>query len=468
VLLDLGRGANRLGGSALAQCCGQLGEAVPDVENAADLSGLFSLVQEFIAAGKLLAYHDRSDGGLLVTLLEMAFAGRCGFAVDLQGIQGDDLARLFSEEAGAVLQVADADLESLRARAIALGLGDCCHVIGRAVAGDRVSLTDGEKIVLEDSRARLQQLWARTSYEIQSLRDNPDCASEEYQRVGAEDPGFSVQLSYDPGEDISAPYINTGVRPAVAILREQGVNGHVEMAAAFHRAGFAAYDVHMSDVLGGRRDLADFKGLVACGGFSYGDVLGAGEGWAKSVLFNDAVRAQFQAFFHRDDSFTLGVCNGCQMISTLKELIPGADHWPRFVRNRSEQFEARLALVKVEDTPSVLLSEMAGSHLPIAVAHGEGRAEFAEIHDQDACDASGTVALRYIENDLSVASRYPANPNGSPAGITGLTSLDGRATIMMPHPERVFRTVQYSWAPGEWDEDGGWMRLFRNARQWLG
>jgi phosphoribosylformylglycinamidine synthase len=349
VLLDLGRGANRLGGSALAQCCGQLGEAVPDVENAADLSGLFSLVQEFIAAGKLLAYHDRSDGGLLVTLLEMAFAGRCGFAVDLQGIQGDDLARLFSEEAGAVLQVADADLESLRARAIALGLGDCCHVIGRAVAGDRVSLTDGEKIVLEDSRARLQQLWARTSYEIQSLRDNPDCASEEYQRVGAEDPGFSVQLSYDPGEDISAPYINTGVRPAVAILREQGVNGHVEMAAAFHRAGFAAYDVHMSDVLGGRRDLADFKGLVACGGFSYGDVLGAGEGWAKSVLFNDAVRAQFQAFFHRDDSFTLGVCNGCQMISTLKELIPGADHWPRFVRNRSEQFEARLALVKVED-----------------------------------------------------------------------------------------------------------------------
>jgi phosphoribosylformylglycinamidine synthase len=253
----------------------------------------------------------------------------------------------------------------------------------------------------------------------------------------------------------------------VAILREQGVNGQMEMAAAFHRAGFAAVDVHMSDLHTGRRQLSQFRGLVACGGFSYGDVLGAGEGWAKSILFNERLRAEFAAFFEREDSFTLGVCNGCQMISTLKDLIPGAAHWPRFVRNRSEQFEARLALTRVESSPSILLAGMAGSYLPVAVAHGEGRAEFTDAAAQLACDNSGTVAMRFLDNDLSVASRYPANPNGSPAGITGLSSMDGRATIMMPHPERVFRTVQNSWAPDEWGEDGGWLRLFRNARQWL-
>jgi phosphoribosylformylglycinamidine synthase len=342
------------------------------------------------------------------------------------------------------------------------------HLIGVASPGDAVQLVSSDEVLLQDSRARLQQLWARTSYEIQALRDNPDCAAQEYARHRADDPGLSVQLSYDPAEDVSAPYIATGARPGVAILREQGVNGHVEMAAAFHRAGFAPFDIHMSDILSGRADLEQFKGLVACGGFSYGDVLGAGEGWAKSILFNEAIRARFSDFFQREDTFTLGVCNGCQMVSTLKELIPGAAHWPRFVRNRSEQFEARLALVRVESSPSVLLSDMAGSHLPIAVAHGEGRAQFADAGAQAACEASGTVALRYIENDLTVASDYPANPNGSPDGITGLTSLDGRATILMPHPERLFRTVQYSWAPDEWGEDGGWLRLFRNARQWLG
>ena len=468
VLLDLGRGANRLGGSALAQVCGQLGDSVADMDSAADLKAFFSLVQENLAEGRLLAYHDRSDGGLLVTLLEMSFAGHCGLAIELAGLPGDALARLFSEEAGAVLQVADADLPALQARAAELGLGDCCHVLGRAVSGDAIALVDGGETLLQDSRARLQQLWARTSYEIQALRDNPDCALEEYQRVSAEDPGLSAQLAFDPAQDIAAPFIATGVRPAVAILREQGVNGHVEMAAAFHKAGFAPFDVHMSDILGGRRSLDDFKGLVACGGFSYGDVLGAGEGWAKSILFNPDVREQFSAFFQRQDTFTLGVCNGCQMVSTLKDLIPGADHWPRFVRNRSEQFEARLALVKVESSPSLLLSGMEGSHLPIAVAHGEGRAEFADQQALQTCEATGTVALRYVENDLSVASRYPANPNGSPAGITGLASLDGRATIMMPHPERVFRTVQNSWAPQEWGEDAGWLRLFRNARAWLG
>ncbi|MCB1854246.1 MAG: phosphoribosylformylglycinamidine synthase [Halieaceae bacterium] len=468
VLLDLGRGANRLGGSALAQTWGQLGDEAPDVERPEDLAACFTLVQEFLHRGRLLAYHDRSDGGLLVTLLEMAFAGHCGLQVDLGSLPGRPLAKLFNEEAGAVLQLPRDDLEAFRARAAELGLADCLHLLGEATAGDVIAVREGSASLLEDSRARLQQLWARTSYEIQALRDHPECALEEYQRVLADEPGLSAQLGFDPADDISAPYVATGVRPPVAILREQGVNGQVEMAAAFHRAGFAAIDVHMSDLLAGRQDLARFRGLVACGGFSYGDVLGAGEGWAKSILFNPALRDAFSAFFAREETFTLGVCNGCQMVSTLRELIPGAGHWPRFVRNRSEQFEARLALARVEDSPSVLLADMAGSHLPVAVAHGEGRAEFADQAAHTACEAGGSVALRYIEHDLSVATRYPANPNGSPAGITGLTSLDGRATIMMPHPERVFRTVQHSWAPPEWGEDGGWLRLFRNARRWVG
>jgi phosphoribosylformylglycinamidine synthase len=467
LLLDLGRGANRLGGSALAQVWGQLGDAAPDVENPQDLAAFFTLVQEFLQGGLLLAYHDRSDGGLLVTLLEMAFAGHCGLQLDLEALPGQPLAQLFSEEAGAVVQLRRADVAAFSARAAELGLGDCLHLLGEATAGDVIAIRSGATDLLTDSRARLQQLWARTSFEIQSLRDHPECARQEYDRIAAADPGLSMALSFDAQEDISAPYIATGVRPPVAILREQGVNGQVEMAAAFYRAGFATFDVHMSDLLAGRQDLAGFRGLVACGGFSYGDVLGAGEGWAKSVLFNPRLRDAFSEFFARQDTFTLGVCNGCQMVSTLKDLIPGAGHWPRFVRNRSEQFEARYALARVEPGPSVLLADMAGSHLPIAVAHGEGRAEFADAAAQSACEASGGVALRYLENDLSVATRYPANPNGSPAGITGLTSRDGRATIMMPHPERVFRTVQCSWAPADCGEDGGWLRLFRNARRWV-
>jgi phosphoribosylformylglycinamidine synthase len=468
LFFDLGRGANRLGGSALAQTCGQLGDEVPDLERPADLKALFTLVQELLGSGGLLAYHDRSDGGLLVTLLEMAFAGRCGLDVDLSAVPGGSLDKLFAEEIGVVLQVAVEERDAVLARARELGLSDCTYVVGRAIPGDRVALSSGGETLLDDTRSRLQALWSRTSYEIQALRDNPDCAREEYDRVAGEDPGLTAKLTFDPAEDIAAPYIGSGARPAVAILREQGVNGHVEMAAAFHRAGFAPFDVHMSDVLTGRRKLTDFKGLVACGGFSYGDVLGAGEGWAKSILFNPGVREAFSEFFYREDTFTLGVCNGCQMVSTLRDMIPGADHWPRFVRNRSEQFEARLALVRVESSPSILLADMAGSYLPIAVAHGEGRAEFASEQARQAVESTGTVALRYIENDLSEAERYPANPNGSPGGITGLTSRDGRATIMMPHPERVFRTVQYSWAPPSWGEDGGWMRLFRNARAWLG
>ena len=468
VLLDLGRGASRLGGSALAQACGQIGNVVPDIDDVTDLKNLYTLVQELLGAGQLLAYHDRSDGGLLVTLLEMAFAGRCGLQLEVSSLSGTALEKLFNEEAGAVLQVASPQLEVLRSRAEELGLSKCLHAIGQAVSGDAVSVMDGGQTLLSHNRASLQQLWSRTSYEIQSLRDNPQCAWEEYQRHTTDDPGLSAVLSFDVAEDICAPYIATGARPRVAILREQGVNGHVEMAAAFHRAGFTPVDLHMSDLLSGRADLGQFRGLVACGGFSYGDVLGAGEGWAKSILFNETMRERFSTYFERDDTFTLGVCNGCQMISALKGLIPGAAHWPRFVRNRSEQFEARLALVRVEPSPSILLSDMAGSHLPIVVAHGEGRAEFANGAAQTACDTSGTVALRYIENSLSVAEQYPANPNGSPVGITGLTSEDGRATIMMPHPERVYRTIQNSWAPPQWGEDGGWLRLFRNARVWLG
>ncbi len=468
VLIDLGEGRNRLGGSALAQVYDQLGDTPPDLENPDRLAAFFTLVQELIASRKLHAYHDRSDGGLLVTLLEMAFAGHCGLELDLKGMTGEPLALLFNEEAGAVLQVATAETPSLQLRAAELGLGGCLHILGRAVAGERIDVRHGEQSLLVDSRVRLQRLWSTTSSEIQALRDNPACASEEFQAITDADPGLSAKLSFDPNENVAAPFIATGARPAMAVLREQGVNGHVEMAAAFHRAGFAPRDVHMSDLLEGRVSLDEFHGLVACGGFSYGDVLGAGEGWAKTILFNASLRDQFQAFFARDDSFTLGVCNGCQMVSALQELIPGADHWPRFVRNRSEQFEARLSLVEVQDTPSVLLSGMAGSHLPIAVAHGEGRVEFPDQAALERCESSGTVALRYVNNELGVAQQYPANPNGSLAGITGLCNQDGRITIMMPHPERVFRTVQHSWAPPEWGEDGGWLRLFRNARQWLG
>ncbi|HEY7776622.1 MAG TPA: phosphoribosylformylglycinamidine synthase, partial [Kineobactrum sp.] len=399
LLLDLGRGAGRLGGSALAQVYGQLGNEVPDISSPADLRAFFTLVQECLQAGSLLAYHDRSDGGLLATLAEMAFAGHCGLAVDLSVLPGSAQQRLFAEEAGAVLQVANADVPQLQARAVALGIGDCLHNLGCALAGDAITIADGDAVLLRDSRSRLQGLWARTSYEIQALRDNPECAEEEFERISAPDPGLSAGLGFDPAQDIAAPYINTGQRPRIAVLREQGVNGQVEMAAAFHRAGFTAVDVHMSDLLSGGRSLGDFKGLVACGGFSYGDVLGAGEGWAKSILFNNALRDQFAGFFEREDSFTLGVCNGCQMVSSLRDLIPGAAHWPRFVRNRSEQFEARLALVRVADTPSVLLQGMAGSHMPIAVAHGEGRAAFSSPEAEAACASGNTVALAYVENE---------------------------------------------------------------------
>ncbi|SDI60657.1 phosphoribosylformylglycinamidine synthase [Pseudomonas delhiensis] len=472
ILIDLGRGKNRLGGSILAQTYGKLGQQAPDVDDAEDLKAFFAVIQGLNADGHLLAYHDRSDGGLLAAALEMAFAGHCGLALrldDLASSREELNAALFSEELGAIIQVREAATPEVLAQFSAAGLGDCVAVIGQPVNGDAIELGFNGEPVYSAERRLLQRIWSETSYQIQRLRDNADCADEEFDGLLAEDnPGLSAKLSFDVNDDIAAPYIRKGVRPQVAILREQGVNGQVEMAAAFDRAGFAAVDVHMSDILAGRVSLEDFKGLVACGGFSYGDVLGAGEGWAKSILFNARARDGFQAFFERKDSFALGVCNGCQMMSNLHELIPGTEFWPHFVRNRSEQFEARVAVVQVQESQSIFLQGMAGSRLPIAIAHGEGHAEYESEEALLESDLSGCVALRFVDNHGKVTETYPANPNGSPRGITGLTSRDGRVTIMMPHPERVFRAVQNSWRPDEWQEDGGWMRMFRNARVWVG
>ncbi|MFV3287857.1 phosphoribosylformylglycinamidine synthase [Pseudomonas sp. NY11955] len=472
ILIDLGRGKNRMGASILAQTYGKIAAQAPDVDDAEDLKAFFAVIQGLNADGHLLAYHDRSDGGLLTTVLEMAFAGHCGLDLQLDPLtdsKGDVPAILFNEELGAVIQVRQDATPDVLAQFSAAGLGEgCVAVIGKPVNNGEVSISLNGEVLFDDDRRMLQRQWAETSYQIQRLRDNADCADQEFDLLLEEDnPGLSVKLGFDVNDDIAAPYIKKGVRPQVAILREQGVNGQVEMAAAFDRAGFAAIDVHMSDILAGRVDFETFKGLVACGGFSYGDVLGAGEGWAKSALFNSRARDAFQAFFERTDSFALGVCNGCQMMSNLHELIPGTEHWPHFVRNRSEQFEARVAMVEVQKSNSIFLQGMAGSRMPIAIAHGEGHAEFASEEALLAADLSGCVALRYVDNHGKVTEAYPANPNGSPRGITGLTSRDGRVTIMMPHPERVFRAVQNSWRPDEWQEDAALMRMFRNARVWV-
>jgi phosphoribosylformylglycinamidine synthase len=469
LLIDLGQGRNRLGGSALAQVYKQVGSTPPDLEDPAMLRGFFAAIQALNRAGLLLAYHDRSDGGLFACLAEMCFAGHCGATVSLDGLGDDPVAALFAEELGAVLQVARTEMPAVMDRLAAHGLDGLVHRLGEPNTLDRVDfLFDGASL-LSESRVELQRAWSETTFRMQSLRDNPVCARQEFDALlDVSDPGLCPRVPYDPAEDVAAPLIATGVRPPLAVLREQGVNGQVEMAAAFHRAGFDAIDVHMSDLLSGRVSLADFKGLVACGGFSYGDVLGAGQGWAKSVLFHPELRDIFSAFFERPDSFALGVCNGCQMLSSLRELIPGAAGWPRFVRNVSEQFEARFAQVEVLDSPSLFLRGMQGAVLPIAVAHGEGRADFGDPAAAGKALGQGLVTLRYLDGLGRVAETYPANPNGSPLGITGLTSTDGRVSIMMPHPERVFRSVQNSWHPDDWGEDAPWMRMFRNARVWVG
>ena len=466
LLIDLGGGKKRLGGSVLAQTFGKIGSDVPDVA-ASDVKALFNAMNELKAADAVLAYHDRSDGGALVTLLEMAFAGRCGLNVEIDCAPEQAPATLFNEEVGVVLQVTDERLDEVLGVLASHGLDAATSVIAKPRLDERIVVNTPTFELIDSRRGALQQLWAQNSHAIQRERDNADCADQEFDQICQEDPGLSAELSFEINTDVAAPMIATGIRPKIAILREQGVNGQAEMAAAFHRAGFEAVDVHMSDLKAGRRHLSDFKGLAACGGFSYGDVLGAGEGWAKGVLFDSAMSDQFQAFFERSDSFALGVCNGCQMLSALAPLIPGTDHWPRFARNLSEQYEARLVRVRVEKSASVLFSDMAGSELPIVVAHGEGRAQFAADDSLPNLEASNRVALRYVDNHGETASLFPANPNGSPNGITGICNADGRINIMMPHPERVFRSVQMSWAPSDWPEDSGWMRLFRNARLWV-
>ncbi len=519
ILVDLGQGKNRLAASALTQVYAQLGNETPDVDDPALLRGFFDTIQALQQQGVLLAYHDRSDGGLLATVAEMAFAGHCGVNLQIGALSDSDeaeaaLAALFTEELGAVIQVRREHLATVLLAFDQAGLGGCTHRVGGLNLSDELVIHNGANEVYRATRVALQKTWSETSYRMQALRDNADCAAQEFSLLDdVRDPGLPVRLTFDPAEDLKTPQPNPSpqgsgakdaskdeplpspplikggsftslrttdtskrrvsshdsgdIRPSVAVLREQGVNGQIEMAAAFDRAGFRAVDVHMTDIIAGRVSLADFQGLVACGGFSYGDVLGAGGGWAKTILLNARASDEFAAFFAREDTFGLGVCNGCQMLSQLREMIPGASHWPEFYRNQSEQFEARYAAVEVVESPSLFMRGMAGSMLPIAVAHGEGRAVFSGTSAQAVLD-DGLVALRYVDNYGQATEHYPQNPNGSPLGVTGLCNTDGRFTIMMPHPERLFRSVLHSWRPDGWGEDGPWLRLFRNARVWVG
>ena len=467
LLVDLGFGANRLGGSSLAQVYGSLGATPPDLDSPQRLLGLAAALAELRAQGLVLAYHDRSDGGVFATLAEMAFAGHCGLDVKLPAGANGAAGALFSEELGVVVQVKSANLDAARAIFARHGLGEHTHALGSTTREMRVRIEAAGGRV-DESWEDLRRAWSETSFRMREMRDEPVCAREEFAAAcdpGA--PGLNVALTFDPNEDISAPYIGKA-RPKVAVLREQGVNSQIEMAAVLERVGFESHDVHMTDVLSGRVKLDQFRGLVACGGFSYGDVLGAGEGWAKSILYHPATRDEFQKFFERTDTFSLGVCNGCQMFAALKEIVPGTASWPRFVRNRGEQFEGRFSLVELTRSPSILLAGMEGSMLPIAVAHGEGRAEFANEAAAKAFSAGGLVSARYVNGDRSVATTYPANPNGSPFGIAAITNEDGRVTITMPHPERSFRYAQNSWRPDNAGEYSGWYRMFANARKWGG
>ena len=468
-LIDLGGGRDRLGGSALTQVFNRGGGVPPDLDDAGRLKALFELVQEANANGLLLAYHDRSDGGVITTLLEMAFAGHCGLEIRLDGWAEATLRALFNEELGAVVQVAEANREAFEALLVNYGLASISHRIGRPKEKLGIKLFLGDDTVFKWNWSTLFKAWNETSHAMQRLRDNPQSADAELEwRLDDADPGITPKLTFDPADDIAAAYIRASnsrdKRPRIAILREQGVNGQVEMSAAFTRAGFEAVDVHMSDLASGRIKLADFRGLAACGGFSYGDVLGAGRGWATSILYNDMLREQFAAFFADETKFALGVCNGCQMLAQLKEIIPGAQHWPKFLHNASEQYESRLVTVEVLDSPSLFFQGMAGSRIPVAVAHGEGRVSFPQV----CSPAKSNGAVRFVDNRGKPTENFPLNTNGSPGGLAGFTAANGRVTIMMPHPERVFRSVQLSWHPEQWGEDSPWMRMFRNARVWCG
>lgn len=492
LFVDLGFGKARMGGSAFGQVYNNMTGDAPDLDDTGRLKAFYNVIQQLVAEDKLLAYHDRSDGGLFATLSEMAFAARCGISADIdclmdkflpihhpdfQGDPAEDLSDelynhaaikiLFNEELGAVIQIRQQDRDYIDAAFEAAGLTDAVSRIGSPDFDNEFISFFGYGYFLEQNRADLQRAWQETSHAIQRLRDNPACADSEFALIGDnERSALFADVKFDVNEDIAAPFINSGAKPKIAILREQGVNGQIEMAAAFTRAGFDAYDVHMSDLMAGRFRLADFKMLAACGGFSYGDVLGAGEGWAKSILFHPALRDQFAAFFADPDTLTLGVCNGCQMVSNLAEIIPGAEAWPKFKRNLSEQFEARLSMVHVPKSASLILNEMQGSGLPVVVSHGEGRADFA-LHGGNISADLG-IALQYVDGQNQVTQTYPLNPNGSPQGIAGVTNADGRVTIMMPHPERVYRAAQMSWKPENWTELSGWYRLFAGARKALG
>jgi phosphoribosylformylglycinamidine synthase len=464
-LIDLGGGRNRLGGSALMQVFNRSGGVPPDLDDAARFKAFFDCIQQANAAGLLLAYHDRADGGVMVTLLEMAFAGHCGLSIGLDGWAENTLRALFCEELGAVVQLRRDDVPAFKALLAQHGLTDMAHMVGRPKEKLQIGLRLGDDTLGRWDWSDLMRTWSQTSHAMQRLRDNPVLADSELDwRCDGDDPGISPRLSFDPAEDVAAPFIARGARPRVAVLRDQGVNGQIEMAAAFTRAGFEAVDVHMSDLQAGRRQLKDFHGLAACGGFSYGDVLGAGRGWATSILFNAALREQFAAFFADPERFALGVCNGCQMLAGLKDIIPGADYWPRFRRNTSEQYEARFVTLEVLESPSILLRGMAGSRIPAVVAHGEGHAEFAQGSDYSRVQP----CLRFVDNRGKATESFPLNANGSVGGLTGLTAAEGRVSIMMPHPERVHRSVQMSWRPDSWGEDSPWMRMFRNARAWVG
>jgi phosphoribosylformylglycinamidine synthase len=489
IVIDLGRGKNRMGASALTQVMQQIGNEVPDVDSPEDLKGFFAAIQQLNKEHKLLAYHDRSDGGLFTTLSEMAFAGHSGMSVNLDILTlenehasdwGDSknwasqvaerrnemtLRALFNEELGAVIQVRAEEKSDVMNVLRSYNLGACSHIIGKPNDRDVIEFMRDAKIIYSQPRSELQRVWSETSWRIARLRDNPACADAEYDRVlDVSDPGITPKLTFDPQQDVAAPFIATGAKPKVAILREQGVNSHIETAYVMHKSGFTAVDVHMSDLITGRARLDDFKGVIAVGGFSYGDVLGAGEGWAKTILFNAKLAEQFSGFFNRNDTFALGICNGCQMMSNLKSIIPGAQAWPKFTRNKSEQFEGRFTMVEVADSPSIFFQGMAGTQSAIAVAHGEGFADFSQTGDIKEVIA----AMRFVDNKGQVTEGYPYNPNGSPQGITSVTTPDGRFTVLMPHAERVFRTVQHSWHPASWAEYSPWMRMFRNARKWVG
>jgi phosphoribosylformylglycinamidine synthase len=456
LLIDLGFGQNRMGGSCLAQVYNQIGNIAPNLDDSSLFKKFFTVINQLNKANLISAYHDRSDGGVITTILEMAFASHCGLDIETNA----SIEALFNEELGCVIQVSNANKSKVVAALTEAGLADCTSTIATINNSDTINITSNGKQIYSQSRAELHTLWSSTSYEIAKLRDNPDCAQQEFDNISQTTDGIKTDLSFDIDHSIITPYIKTNVKPKIAILREQGVNGQVEMGAAFDKAQFDAVDVHMSDILSGRISLEEFKGLVACGGFSYGDVLGAGRGWASSILYNARAKDQFETFFNREDSFALGVCNGCQMMSNLRDIVPGSENWPSFSRNVSEQFEARFSSVKIGKSHSIFLNDMQDSIMPIAIAHGEGKASFSG-------NSINNIALQYVDHQGNTTQSYPHNPNGSEQGVAGVTNDSGRVTIMMPHPERVFRAVQNSHHSKDWNERSPWMRMFENARAWI-